>query len=102
MMKRRRRRTVERSGMQQWHKGPRPKTTGTEKNENKGPVRQMALIFKKQWDNQRDLQEGHRARDRETSSQNSQQVIENKKMDLVERWAASKMEKEIVYGVRAG
>jgi hypothetical protein len=84
-MKRRRRRTVERSGMQQCHKGPRPKTAGTKKNENNGLVRQTAAIFKKQGDNQRYLQVGHRARDRETSSRNSQRIAKNEEMDFVER-----------------
>jgi hypothetical protein len=57
-------------GMQQWHKRLRPKTARTKKNENKGHVRQTATILKKREDNQRDLQEGHRARDRETSRRN--------------------------------
>jgi hypothetical protein len=88
--------------MQQWHKEPKAKTTSTMKNENKGPVRQTAAICKKQGNNQRDLQEGHRARDRETNSRNPQRITKNKKVDLVERTAPSETEKEFVYGVRAG
>jgi hypothetical protein len=76
---------VERPRIQHWHKGPRPTTTGTKKNENKGPVPQTAAIFKNRGDNQRYLQEDQCARDRETSSRNSQRVTENEEMDLGER-----------------
>jgi hypothetical protein len=65
---------VESSGMQQWHKGPVPQT---------------AAIFRKLGESQRDVQEGHHARDHETSSCNSQLVTKNKKMDLVEGTAPS-------------
>jgi hypothetical protein len=37
----------------------------------------------------------------EASKQDAHQVSENEEMDLVERWAPSKMEKEIVHGVVA-
>jgi hypothetical protein len=39
--------TVERPRMQQWHKGPRPKTAATRQNWNKGPRRQTAAIHGK-------------------------------------------------------
>jgi hypothetical protein len=76
-------RTMEIPGMQQWHKGS---------------VRQTAAMFKKRGDSQRDLQEGHHARDRETSSGNPQVVTKIKKMDLVEGTAPSKTEKESCTG----
>jgi hypothetical protein len=69
--------------MQLWHKGPVPQT---------------AVLIKKRGDNPRDLQEGHRAKDRETNSGNSQLVMQIKKMDLVEGTALSETEKESCTG----
>jgi hypothetical protein len=37
--------TVERPGMQQWHKGPRPATPAKRQNENIEPRRQAAALF---------------------------------------------------------
>jgi hypothetical protein len=71
--------------MQQWHKGPRAERAATRQNKNKGPMRQTAAVFKKREDNQRGLQEGHRAGDREaSSSRNSWRVTKNDGLELVE------------------
>jgi hypothetical protein len=43
--------TVERSGMQQWHKGPRAETAATRQNEDKGPMQRMTTIFEEGEDN---------------------------------------------------
>jgi hypothetical protein len=43
--------TVERSGMQQWHKGPRAETAAMRQNEDKGPMRWTATIFEDGEDN---------------------------------------------------
>jgi hypothetical protein len=89
------RKTIERSGMQQWHKGPRTETAATRQNKNKGAVLQRAAIFKKRGDDQRDRQEGHRAGDGEaSSSRNSQRVTKNDGLELVEGSTPSEAEKE--------
>jgi hypothetical protein len=46
-----RRKTVERSEMQQWHKGPRTETAAMRQNENKVPMWQTAAIFEEGEDN---------------------------------------------------
>jgi hypothetical protein len=45
----------------------------------------MADIREKEKNNQHDLQEDHRAGDREVSSRDFQWVAKNQKLDLVER-----------------
>jgi hypothetical protein len=43
--------TVERTRMQQRHKGLRPETPATRQNENKGPRQQMAPVYEEGEDN---------------------------------------------------
>jgi hypothetical protein len=71
--------------MQKRHKGPRPKTATTRQRANKGARRQTTDIGEKKENNQHDLQEGHRAGDREASSRDFQRVAKNQELDLVER-----------------
>jgi hypothetical protein len=77
--------TLDRLGLQQWHKGSRPKTEATRQQVDKGPRRQTAAMSEKQEDIQLDLQEDHRQReDREVKSRILRHVAENQGMNLVE------------------
>jgi hypothetical protein len=59
-------------------------------------MRQTASIFKTRGDNQRDLQEGRRAGDREASSNgNSQRVTKNDRLELVEGRSPPKRKKTL-------
>jgi hypothetical protein len=70
--------------MQQWHKGPRPETAATRQNEIKESRHKAAATSWKREDNQHDLQEDHRAGDREVSRRDFQWVAKNQELDLVE------------------
>jgi hypothetical protein len=72
-------------GTQKRHKGPRPKTEATRQQGNNRPSQQMANILEKEENNQHDLQEDHRAGDREASSRDFQWAVKNQELDLVER-----------------
>jgi hypothetical protein len=43
--------TVERTGMQQWHKGPRPEIAATRQKWSEGPRWQMVTISEEEEDN---------------------------------------------------
>jgi hypothetical protein len=55
---------------------------------------QGAATAWKRDDNQQEVQEDHWAGNREVSSRNSQRVVENQELDLVEELTPSEMKKE--------
>jgi hypothetical protein len=67
--------------MQEWHKGPWPKTASTT---------QKGI--------QQDPQVDPRAGDRETSNWDFQRVADHQELDLVEGLISSEAEKEVVHG----
>jgi hypothetical protein len=71
--------TVERPGMQQWHKGLRPETIATRQNENEVPRHKTAAVLRSTGS-----QTGLTGA-REESTHDVQRFSENKEMDLVER-----------------
>jgi hypothetical protein len=71
--------TLKRPALQQWYMGPR--------------FRGEATSWKRE-DNQWDLQEEHRAEDREASSKDFKRNAENRKSNLVEWSAPSETEEE--------
>jgi hypothetical protein len=90
--------TLDRPGMQQWHKGPRNKAEAIRQQANKGPRRQTAAISEKREDIQLDLQEDHRQhKDRETKGRILRRVAQNQGLDLVEGSTPSKTKKETLH-----
>jgi hypothetical protein len=87
--------TLERPGMKQQHKGPRPKTEATRQRAEKGPRRQTVAMSEKREDILLDLQEDHRQReDRERKSRILRRIAENQGLDLVEGSTTSKTKKK--------
>jgi hypothetical protein len=96
--------TLERPGMEQWHKEPRPETVTTRQECSEGPRRQTPAISEKtrpedattgkhgkSW---HDFQENYETGDRQANCRISSRITTDQEMDTVEGSTPSKAEKE--------